>query len=941
MNLKSALFGIIFFCVGIQLSAQIIVVDPAEPNVNDNITITFDATQGSGGLSGVSPVYMHTGVITDKSASSSDWKYVVSEWGVDDPKVLMTAIGNNKHQISYNIKDYYGVPATEEVLKMAFVFRNVDGTKEGKTDGGDDIFYDIFPDPDAFTSSFDTPTESNLFVRPGQVMPIKVKTSFVSDIQLFLNNDLLKEENTDFLNYTLFINSQTGTNVVKYIAQFESQTLQDSFHFTVVPTTLIEDLPMSSELGVQVIDQQTVRFNLEAPGKSFVYLLGDFNNWKLNEQYLLKNTTDKKNWWMDISGLDPNMEYGYQYAVNGDVRIADPYAEKVLDPWNDQFISEETYPNLKPYPKDETYGIVGTFQINEEDFNWTDEAYVRPPADNLVIYELLLRDFTDNHDFKTVTDSLAYFEKLGINTIDLMPVNEFDGNISWGYNPSYHMALDKYYGTAEDLKTLVNEAHNKGIAVILDVVFNHATGSNPLAAMFWDSENNKTSPENPWFNVDARHPFNVFHDMNHEYEGTKNYVKKILQYWIEEFHVDGFRFDLSKGFTQTFSDNSFDMGKYDQSRIDILKDYADFMWSVDPETFIILEHFADYTEEVVLSEYGLMSWFNGSVAMGEAALGYNSGNKSDFSFLSYMDINYSNPTGVGYMESHDEERMMYKNLEFGNSSGDYNVKDLLTALQRVELTACFLFSIPGPKMMWQFGELGYDKSIFECTNGSMNENCKLDPKDPVWEYLSESARKRLFDVFRAIIHLKTTYPTFRTEDYQTDLNSEKKGIRLNHPDMNALLWGNFDVVSQDIEPGFLHPGTWYEYFSGESIEVVDTAAALSFNPGEYRLYTNVELEQPDITSSVFDLSYKNGANILVYPNPSHGDFKILIDTPYFETVFMELIDIQGNNHSKSKVSLYRGMQEVDLPGTLDLKAGMYILSVRGAQINFSSKIIIQ
>ena len=118
----------------------------------------------------------------------------------------------------------------------------------------------------------------------------------------------------------------------------------------------------------------------------------------------------------------------------------------------------------------------------------------------------------------------------------------------------------------------IDECHNRGIAVILDVVYNHATGANPFARMWWDAANNKTATNNPYFNVDAPHPYSVFHDFNHESELVRNFVKRNLKFLLEEYNIDGFRFDLTKGFTQRTSTEST-AGNYDASRIAILKDY--------------------------------------------------------------------------------------------------------------------------------------------------------------------------------------------------------------------------------------------------------------------------------------------------------------------------------------------------------------------------------
>src|SRR5688500_12323740 len=211
------------------------------------------------------------------------------------------------------------------------------------------------------------------------------------------------------------------------------------------------------------------------------------------------------------------------------------------------------------------------------------------------------------------------------NSIKIMTVNEFEGNISWGYNPSFHMAVDKYYGTREQLKKVVDAAHARGIAVILDVVFNHTFSQGPLAQMYWDPVNSRPSPESPYLNVIPKHPYNVGYDFNHESIATKNWVKRILTYWIEEFRFDGFRFDLSKGLTQFNSGNDGTlMSRYDAGRIAILKDYADHIWELDSNSIVIMEHFADNDEEIELSNYGMMLWGNMNHQYTQAAKGFQS-----------------------------------------------------------------------------------------------------------------------------------------------------------------------------------------------------------------------------------------------------------------------------------------------------------------------------
>jgi len=157
-----------------------------------------------------------------------------------------------------------------------------------------------------------------------------------------------------------------------------------------------------------------------------------------------------------------------------------------------------------------------TFQTGLSPYSWQITDFEKPPTEKLVIYELLIRDFLETHDYKTLRDTLSYLKSLGVNAIELMPVMEFSGNNSWGYNPIYHLAVDKYYGLTNDFKSFVDSAHANGIAVILDMVLNQCDNLSPLAMLYWDKANNRPAVNNPWLNPIATHPFNVFNDFNHE-----------------------------------------------------------------------------------------------------------------------------------------------------------------------------------------------------------------------------------------------------------------------------------------------------------------------------------------------------------------------------------------------------------------------------------------
>jgi glycosidase len=550
----------------------------------------------------------------------------------------------------------------------------------------------------------------------------------------------------------------------------------------------------------------------------------------------MKISKDGTRLWVQVDNLDASKEYAYQYVVDGTIKIADPYTEKVLDPDNDKNISTTTYPNLKAYPAGQA-GIVSTFWYGQPAYSWTTASFTRPDPKNLVIYEMLVRDFVATHDYKTIKDTLNYIKNLGVNALELMPINEFEGNDSWGYNPNFYFAPDKYYGTKNDLKALIDACHAKGIAVIQDIVLNHSFGSSPMVRMYW----NGTAPsaDNPWFNTNPTHPFNVGYQFNHESAATKTFVKNVLKWWVQEYHVDGFRFDLAKGFTQVNSGSDVDKwGQYDASRVAIWKDYNSYMLSLDPKLYVILEDFAGKQEESELANEGMMTWQNLSGPAEQAMMSYNdAGGSWDFSGIFYDQMGFTSPYAlVSYFESHDQERLQYKNGMYGNASGSYSVKDLATGLKRDEMGAAFMFASPGPKMVWQFGERGYDINNDDASPGG-----RLGDKPPHWEYMANADRHHLYATYAKLIKWKINNAVFTTTNFHYSLSGPVKYIQLLGTDNNVDVVGNFGVTAQTFNVPFPAVGTYIDNITGETFNVTALPMSMTLQPGEYHVYSTTAL----------------------------------------------------------------------------------------------------
>ncbi|MCF8370786.1 MAG: T9SS type A sorting domain-containing protein [Bacteroidales bacterium] len=870
MKVSGKLSGIILFFailfISGSLSAQLIASDPPFPTDDQSVVITFNAALGSAGLAGYTgDVYAHTGVITNNSTGPGDWKYVVTNWGQNTPETKLTNIGGDMYtlEIGPTIRSYYGVPAGETILQMAFVFRSgvqVGGNwLEGKTDSGGDIFVNVYDE--GLNVSFITPDQSHYIVDMSDQINVQIEASLSDSVALYKGNTLVSKVSGTQLQSTVTVDA-TGKTWLVAKAWNVTEVDYDSTYYFVVPPVVTENPPAGIEYGINYIDDETVVLCLHAPNKEFVFAGGDFSNWELEEEYLMKRNTAGDIYWIEIDSVIPGKEYVFQYLIDDEILTGDPYTEKVSDPWDDKWIPESSYPDLIEYPTDPSFGIASVFQTAQDEYSWNYINFTPPEKGDLVIYELLIRDFTDESNYQTLIDSLTYLKYLGVNAIELMPVMEFGGNSSWGYNPSFYFAPDKYYGPKNKLKELIDSCHISGMAVILDVVWNHAQDVNPMARLYWDVANNEVATNNPWFNATCPHePWCWFHDWNHESVYTQQFVDRANKFWLEEYNIDGFRFDFTKGLTNTIGEG----WNYDASRIAIVKRMSDAIWDVNPDAYVILEHWTDNTEEKELANYGCMLWGNMTYDYQEAAMGY----PSNFSWGYYANRGWNSPHLVTYMESHDEERLMYKNIEYGASSGYYSTKVLATALDRMALAANFFFPIPGPKMIWQFGELGYDISI--------DFNGRTGEKPTHWEYFDIPDRNHLFHVYKALIHLKKTYPVFSSTDFLYSLTSNFKRINLTDPSMNVTIIGNFDVNAGVVSPKFQHTGWWYEYWTGDSINVSDVNANINLVAGEYKFYTDVKLPQPVLEFiGIEEIENSKELQGMVYPNPSNGDFTILI-----------------------------------------------------------------
>ncbi|MGI4734970.1 MAG: alpha-amylase family glycosyl hydrolase [Janthinobacterium lividum] len=942
-----AMLWLVSWASAAQAQTSPVTVSPAYFTGATPITLTYDATLGNAGLANYTgDVYIWTGAITNLSTNDGDWRYPEGvSYSSPTANEKMTSLGNHKYSITFTPNTFYpGLGASGETLrKLGMVFRGSGGTPEGKGVGNSNIV--VSPGLQvAFTSPSGTVT-----VAAGTSVAVTATATVAATLTLTLNGtQVAQQANTTTLTASVPI-SQQGLNTLVVTGTDGLTTASATTYVLIAPPLTTAPLPTGAKAdGVTYLNGGTSAIlTLTAPKKSYIYVLGDFNNWQKTSAGLLKKTatvdTDAATgrWWVQVDGLVPGQEYAYQFLVDEQTRVADPYCEKILDPENDKDIPAATYPNLKAYPTGQTTGLVSVLSPGAPTYTWTTTTFQRPARTNMVIYELLVRDFVAAHNYQTLKDTLGYIQRLGVNTIELMPIMEFDANDNWGYSPCFYFAPDKYYGTKNNLKALIDECHRRGMAVVLDVALNGSTDNSPMVQLYGSAGGGVTA-DNPWFNVTAPHPYSVYNDLNHESPYTKYFTKQVIKFWLQEYHIDGYRYDLAGGYSQVVKTEA-SYGQYDQTRVNIWKEYYDYQMSVDNGSYPILELFPDgvstanpVDEGKVLSDYGMLLWGNNNYFYNEATMGYLGGANLNFSYSGNQGgRGWNQPSSVSYMESHDEERLQFKNINYANSSGSYNIKDPATGLKRNEMAAAIFFTQPGPRMIWQFGEVGYDYSINVCPDGVVIKNdCRTSAKPIRWDYYQDANRRHLYDTYRALIALKKQ-PVFAAPTaYVQNLGGgvAVKTLSLTSANLSVVTVGNFDVTAQTATVSFPQTGIWYNYLTGATLSVTSLSQSMTLDPGQYAVYTSKKLST--LTGTPLATTAAQAAAVLklaLVPNPATGITSVAYNLPTSTTATIAVQNLLGQTVRQLAPARQAAGAQVQALPLQGLAPGVYLVKLQAGE----------
>ena len=453
---------------------------PFSPNPNDTVSIFLDNVDQGGHIAWTVDAGMGHELPIEE--------YWPNDSFVEDEYLFTPLIENGAN--SYTVELGSFLNGDQVINSIKFKVRWDDGSwDEGSN--GQVMSYDIYLD---YTPTEDDPYVFFISPTPDEGAEVSGPVSFsvvgsAEYVEFWVNGELIETDSSSPFQATWYPDENLfgeTTGIIRAIGENGRVTYLFR-NFYLLYSIVNEPVPDGTNDGVN-IDGNTVIIALYAPYKDYVAIKGSWNS-QFSDGELMKLSGDTL-WWYQIELEDG--AYTYQYNVEGEKNIADPWSKDVtwLDP-SGQWESSD-YAHAKT-----------AFSVGNDEFVWTDENFVRPEQKDVIIYEMHIGDFNgdplNTGIFQDVTEKIqeGYFNDLGINTIELMPVNEFQGDWSWGYNPSFYMAPESSYGTPEDLKELVNTAHAHGIAVLFDVVFNHLWGSAPLFQLYqpldnWDVSNVET-----------------------------------------------------------------------------------------------------------------------------------------------------------------------------------------------------------------------------------------------------------------------------------------------------------------------------------------------------------------------------------------------------------------------------------------------------------------
>lgn len=472
-----------------------------------------------------------------------------------------------------------------------------------------------------------------------------------------------------------------------------------------------------------------IEFDLFAPRNQEAALIGSFSGWK---EIPMEKGSD------GYFRTKVELEDGiYQYKFRIQSKSPD-----FLDKWVDV---------IDPYATDvDDEKKVGIVRIKDgkrivDDYVWQHDEIALPENQELVVYEMHIADFTGGEvdsnkrgKYLDAIEKLDYLHELGINAIELMPVNEYPGDYSWGYKVRHFFATESSYGSTEDLKRFIDECHSRGIRVFMDGIYNHTDEECPLMLIdrnywYYEHMHYPEDPGNHWgpeFNYDN-------YDEKLDVKPAWKYVGDVVKYWVEEYHIDGIRFDA----VRQLANFEFLHWLAEQSK----KNTA-------PKPFYnIAENIPDTSKVTAPSGPMDACWHE---SFRYFMIPHLCGEKFELDHLKEVldpkKQGYATSTNViNYLATHDREHL-FREL------GDRGIFDD-SAFARAKLGAVLLITAMGIPMLWMGEEFGEHKR---------KSKSVTQPKKIAWSLLEREENRDLFTYYQKLIALRKQNPALQSDNIE-------------------------------------------------------------------------------------------------------------------------------------------------------------------------------
>ena len=543
-----------------------------------------------------------------------------------------------------------------------------------------------------------------------------------------------------------------------------------------------------------------IEFKLFAPYNKEAALIGSFSNW---EEIPMEK--DEEGYFRTRVELEDGV-YQYKFRVQSKswflepdqwVDVVDPYATDIDDPTQNALV------RIKDGDR-----IVDTYVWKHDD---------KPlPADReLVIYEMHVADFSGGEadplargKYEHVVEKLDYLVDLGVNAIELMPLKEYPGDYSWGYNPRYFFAAESSYGTTAELKNLIDECHGRGIRVIIDGIYNHSESSSPLTQIdhdYWYHHAPRDADNNwgPEFNYEL-------YDENLGTYPARKFIGDTVRYWVQEYHLDGIRFDAAR-----------QIANYDFMHW-IVQEAKD---AAGPKPFYTVAEYIPETPSITNLDGPMDGCWHDSFY--HCIVEHICGDTFDLERLKdAIDCKRQGFLGatnvVNYLSNHDHDRVFAE-------LGDRAILDE-AAFKRAKLGTVLLMTAVGVPLIGMGEEFGEYKA-------KTIEQAKID-----WTLLGNDMNKGLWEYYKGLIHLRKNNQALYTENidfFHEDPDSKVFAYtRWNDEGSRVVVVANLseNYLAGYSVPHFPANGTWHEWTGNYDVESGDD---------------NITIDLPEYEAKVF------------------------------------------------------------------------------------------